>query len=465
MKLFARLSRLTALALLMGPTSLGTVMAQDDDEPAPESALHEDLGIGSRLDEIRFPAYAATQQTRGERERERLYGGVSFADKEGKWHSGKIHRFGKVTVSPTLGISGMTTNNVYRQRNNPISDWQYEASPALVFGVPFGNGKHRLGLGLHGRFLRSVKEGNHLNEAQWGAFLDGGLNLLDFEKGGSRWRFVVSDAFDHGSTPPTRQGDNWHSYWGNTASAVLGYHFGDKWRVDVGYSNLYRGYTQTDDDIDNQSEHVGMSRLYYKIGKKTRLFLGYTQSWANRAKNSTMDSTNRTYSMGVQWKGTSKIMSEAAVNYMEKDFRRQKDDHAVGYRLAVTYSPIKRLTMVVSGSRTLQETHVVDGDNISGPSYEFTNLALTLDYRLTNRASVTAQAGVGKSDFNGHTIIATSDRGTRYDEHRTVALGLRVDPLNWLALTLEGRHTENASNMNNFEYREDSVRLTALMTF
>lgn len=467
MKLFARLSRLTALALLMGPTSLGTVMAQDDydDAPAPESALHEDLGIGSRLDEIRFPAHAATQQTRSVRERERLYGGVSFLDKQGKWHPGKIHRLGKVTVSPTLEISGMTTDNVYRQKTRPKSDWQYEANPALVFGVPFGNGKHRLGLGLHGRILRSVKEGRHFNDAQWGAFLDGGLHLLDFEKRGSRWRFVVSDAFDHGATPPSRRGDHWHSYWGNTASAVLGYHFGDKWSVDVGYSNLYRGYTHSDDDIDNQREHVGMSRLYYKIGKKTRLFLGYTQSWANRTMNSSMDSTNRTYSMGVQYKTTPKIMSEAEVSYMEKDFRQQKDDHALGYNLAVTYYATKRLTVVVSGGRSLQETHVVDGDDISGPSYKYTDLNLTLDYRLTNRASVTAQAGLGKSDFNGRTTIATVDRGRRDDEYRTVALGLRLDPLSWLALTLEGRHTENNSSVGNFDYEEESVRLTALMTF
>lgn len=461
MRQSARFSPLLALTLLTGPLYVGAAMAQED----TARDLHEELGVGGRLEEIRFPAYAATQQTRSVREREELYSGVSFGDKEGRWNVGKVHHLGKVTVRPTLVLSSMTTNNVYRQKNRPRSDWQYEANPALVFGIPFGNRRHRLGLGLHGRIIRSVKEGRHFNEQQFGAFMDGGLNLVDFEKGGGRWKFVVSDAFDHGSTPPTRAGDNWHSYWGNTASALLGYRFGEKWSVELGYSNLYRGYTQSDDDIDNQRENLVTSRLYYKIGKKTNLFLGYTQSWANRTNDSSMDSTNRTYSLGAQWKGTAKLLGEAEINYSEKDFRRQDDDHAVGYRVRITYQATDKLSVMLNGGRSLQETHVVDGDSISGPSYKYTNLSLVLDYRFIKRASATAQVGVGRSDFNGRTTIAAADQGRRDDEYRTVALGLRTDVFDWMTVTLEGRHTENTSNVGQFDYREESVRLTALMTF
>lgn len=406
--------------------------SDDPEDPTIRRSLHEDLGApgqASRLEQIRFPGRVATREPRGIRERQRLYSGMSF---------GKAHYLGAIAVRPSLQMEARYSDNVFRSKNGRRDDYQLEARPAVLFEVPVG--PSLIGVGAHGTMIKSLNQGREWNKRQYGFFLDGGINVLDES---SPWKLALTDAYDQSAVPPTREGESWHSYKMNAASAVLGYRFGDVWNLELGYTNLWRRYTQTQGEPDDVTENAGSARLYYRIMPKTSVYVGYTYTKANRRVDKGRDSTNTTYSLGMKWDATSKLTGSAEINYTDKDMRHVKNESLVGYEISLAYKATKRLTMVLTGSRRINESNTLDGDLVSGATSDLTTLALTADYRIARKTSLTGQIGAGWSDYNGRTALFGPAGVIERRKDRMVygAIGLRRVMNDWMTMTVELRRT------------------------
>jgi len=437
-------------------------------------------GNPERLNQIRFPGHIATSQTRTVRERDSLYGGLSL---------GEPRRLGRLGVRPGMTMQGIYTDNVFQSPNGSRSDWQALARPGVLIDIPGFLGtdvgrKNRLAIGAHAYLLKSLEHSREFDTKQWGVFMDGGFNVVDFDTGGSPWKLVLTDAFDMGAVPPTSAGDNWRKYYGNTFSAILGYHLADKWSVEAGYTNLWRQYRQREADADDHSEDAFSGHLHYKIAPKTTVFVGGTLSLADRDHIHAKDSKNYTGEVGIRWNATQKLNGEIAATYHEKQTSRDQyrtrngvlitnvdDEEAFGYRANVAWKPVSNWTFVLAGSRNIQETWVVDGDDLSGPHYNMTNVSLTAEWQFRPRWALTGQAGFTYSDYNGkdHSPAGANAQGvpvrSRDDEFITTALGLRCQAHSRVSVALEVRHDENKSNFDGFDYDRNTVTLTAMCAF
>ena len=375
---------------------------------------------------------------------------------------GKAHYLGAIAVRPSLQTEARYSDNVFRSKNAKKDDYQLEARPAVLLELPVG--PSIIGVGAHGTVVKSMNQGSEWNKEQYGFFLDGGINVLDES---SPWKLAISDAFDHGAIPPTREDESWHNYKTNVASVVLGYRFGDVWNLELGYSNVWRRFSQTNGNPDDTTENAGSARLYYRFMPKTSVYVGYTHSEANRRLDNARDSTNKIYALGMKWDATSKLTGSAEINYTDKDMRYLKGQSMVGYQVSLAYRATRRLTMLLSGTRRIMESNTLDGDLVSGATSDLTTVALTADYRILRKTTLTGQIGANWSDYNGRTQLFGPAGPTEHRKDQLVyaAIGVRHVLTNWMTMSVEVRRTENASNVGSYDFEEDVVSIAAAMTF
>lgn len=488
---YVRLVFVVVVASVMGAVFVDDVLGEDYgaqyggmDELAGQLSIP---GHPERLNQIRFPGHTATRESRTVRERGQLYGGLSL---------GTPKRVGRLGIRPGLTLSGRYTDNVFQAPKSSDSDWQAIARPAVIVDIPGFLGtdvgrKNRLAVGAHAFLLKSLEHSSEMSTQQWGLFMDGGFNVVDFDTGGSPWKLVVTDAFDQGAVPPTSDHDDWRHYYGNTFSTLAGYHLADRWHVEAGYSYLWREYRKTEAERDDFSEHGVTGRLHYKIAPKTTVFVGGAISWAERQRISAKDSENYTGEVGIQWNATEKLNGEIAATYQEKQMNKSSyrkpptmqfvngqliddigDENIFGYRANVTWNPIGKWTFVLGGERSIQETWLVDGDDLSGPHYEMTNASFTAEWKFQPKWSVSGQVGYTFSDYDtpDRTADSLDAAGNptgvhRKDEFITAAMGVRCQVHDRVTVSLEVRHDVNESKVDGFDYDRNTVTLTAMCAF
>lgn len=413
---------------------------------AVEDAIRYQVAIpgaeGPR-DELRHPARVASSDSR--RQRERLFLGLAMP-------TGSAHEVGKFLVTPTIMTTGRYTDNVFLESSGGKSDWQTRIVPRVDLAYPAG--KHTIRLGAYGEILRSLESPSEWNDEHYGAQAQFILDLLD------AWTLELSDAYDRLSVDPGASDDVRRHYYSNTASAVLGYSFGDKWSAEAGYSHLIKRYRHRDERTDDVTEQAGNARLYYEVLPRISAFGDYGYSHSTRKTDSARDSDNYTYSVGLRWDATAKLDGTISLGYSEKDFRRGKGERGIYYTASLDYAATDRLRLTLTGTRRPEETSAADRDLANGPSYMSSSLGLNASYLLMENWFLTAALRLSKSEYTR----SNPEGGTRDDENRAAAIGVRYQALDWLNMTLEASRIENSSNVSTQGYTEHSVSLTLNLT-
>ena len=117
-----------------------------------------------------------------------------------------------------------------------------------------------------------------------------------------------------------------------------------------------------------QSQDVGAVAEYdrfdvggtfsYRVAPKTRTYVRVTYSDISHPRDSTLDSTENTYRVGVAWDALATLTARGAVGYMVKDFSSasRADFSGLGFDAAGTWTPRPQTAVELTATRALGET-------------------------------------------------------------------------------------------------------------
>ncbi|MFC1664417.1 outer membrane beta-barrel protein [Pseudomonadota bacterium] len=222
--------------------------------------------------------------------------------------------------------------------------------------------------------------------------------------------------------------------WGLGAQATYG--LGDSmfslgggaYHSETRYDNNGQKFRDRDEDTLNGT-------LNYNIGPRTRTYLVVRNGDIDYVTNaSKSDSTQISYSVGVNWRATDITNVSAEIGRLDKKY----DDPAVAdysdttYRAAVGWSGLPRTNVIFNASRLIEESPEIISNYFVSSLY-----GVSASYAFTNRFRISGHANKINDDF---------DDG-REDDIEDYSIGVNYNWLRWLSIFARYGVTSRDSNL------------------
>lgn len=338
-------------------------------------------------------------------------------------------------------------DNVFREKNGS-SDSFFNVSPDLSYTNAFG--KHQLTLGYLGDFATYDK---YTKENYSDHTVDMDL-LLDLSK-----QLNVNFKADYANLHESRGSSGVASNAAldvttlNKNSVFAGVAFGReeaKMQLELDYKVINTDYTNNQQDSRDRRDDTISTRLFYKVGAKTKAFVEAKQNNFNYLSSaSTLDSTEMLYLAGVRWAATAKTQGEIKVGSFDKKFdsATETDGSGTSYEANVTWSPKTYSNVTLALSRKPQESAV-------GQSFYTSDLmSLNWNHEFNSKFAMIIDASRNEDDY----------AGARRDTTTNSALGVNYKFRRWLDFGLKLSNAKRTSNNSANEYTDNTVMVSATL--
>ena len=230
-------------------------------------------------------------------------------------------RAGPFTISPVVSAAAGHDDNVALRNTNIISSPFYSLAPGVTVALPGPTQRYSASyFGNYGRYTSSSKD-NYDDHAvgldannEWSTRLRT-LLRYDFVRGhdarGATASATAADAPDRWYTNDLR---GTAVYGASGAQGNIG--------VDAGWGNRhYLDNTNITGAKDYEHKDLG-GTFYYRVAPATQALFQVQGSWFDYDTNTSLDSTESRYYVGVKWDATAKTQGMAKIGYMQEGFFR-----------------------------------------------------------------------------------------------------------------------------------------------
>ena len=224
--------------------------------------------------------------------------------------------------------------------------------------------------------------------------------------------------------------------------------------------NLELGYNYTDLEFDNfQAVNQGRdykldnlsARLGYQYSVATNFFvdLGYSDfnyDSVARFLGSSLDNTEQSFLVGVQWRLSRLTSGEVSVGKVDKEFDNFQDPESfTSWNAQLEWTPTARDKVTLeSFSRPFEQAGTGLFQDVDQTSLEWAR-------ELSRKLSVSAGVSMGSVDFGSV---------QRDDDFDTVKLGLLYRAGRYSEWTLDYEREDKDSNLSQFDYNTNTVYLS-----
>lgn len=318
---------------------------------------------------------------------------------------------GNADFFATAGVAYSDDDNIFRQETGEISD--NITTISLGLGAEWLLGKHSLSAQYDGQFAYYDKNSNEdYKDHSLGAdlFLDLTPKFkLDLQANADRGhedRGSAGVASGVSSVPNETEEDRLFaglSYGRRSAKAQVEL---DLEARDLRYTN--NNEQDRDRDIDTVA-----GRIFFNLAAKTSLFieaLNRDIDYLNPGSRN-RDSTERNYSLGIDWEATRKTTGRIKIGRLEKDFESasETDDDFRSVDANVVWEPQTYSQVTFGASRQASETSTTDSFITGSLVYA------DWEHGFNQRLRFNANIREGKDDYSG----------TREDDLSSIRLGLK----------------------------------------
>ena len=216
--------------------------------------------------------------------------------------------------------------------------------------------------------------------------------------------------------------------------------------LSLGFDSSDREYTnnETVTSFLDREETTVTAKLYSKISDRTQVFLQGIETDVEYDEigpsGDNLDSDETALYIGAEWNITGKLMGEAKVGRLDKDFDSGFDDDLGVWFVSLTWSPREHSHFSIYSSQDAME------GNGSGLYNESTNHSITWIHNWSNRLQSEISVGTGSSDYANF---------PRKDDLDNYKFGLSYQWQRWLSVGLSFSHDERDSNLPQFDYDRD----------
>ena len=363
-----------------------------------------------------------------------------------------IH-LGPVIVHPGVSVSETYTDNYFLEpENDERSDWITTLTPYLDVIVPFR--RHSFEVSYHSDIFRNAKRSQYDIEHHY----VGGKLTLDFPGG-----LIVNAEHQYAamSNPPVALGDVYKKFQRHRSSFDAEYRFSDRYTVGMAYAHTMRRFDRTvfnEDDYDQDSVALD---IYYRILPKTSMFIEGGWDYTRYPERGPISNDSDRYRvwMGMRTNATAKIVGVLKGGWTYKDWK----DKAAGDNIStfgmegdLYYDITPRTRMSLVMFRRVEDTSRTTTENLAyGTSYTLSGGSFRLRQSIGQRLSVFGLAGAEYAKYNEAGLF-----GKRREDTKLYAgVGGDYRLWRWLTLGFNYRYTDNDSNFNSEDYKENRVMM------
>jgi polysaccharide biosynthesis protein VpsM len=157
------------------------------------------------------------------------------------------------------------------------------------------------------------------------------------------------------------------------------------------------------------------------------------------ARGGSLDSTERSYYLGLQWEATARTTGTAKIGRVKKDFDSNREDFTgTVYELGATWAPRSYSTVQVTGSRNTRET------NGFGDFVVSRLLSAGWSHEWTPRISSSVDGGFGNNQTKGSIGFTRPER--RDEDFTFFGVSGRYQIADWLQVGAGYKYFSNDSN-------------------
>jgi hypothetical protein len=366
---------------------------------------------------------------------------------------------GGFELFPSLTVTHALDDNVTRTATGEIDSWKRIVSPELVLLNDFGGNTLQFGYRL--------ERGDYFSSSQ-DDYTDHFISALYDYEINSRHRAKVTGEYEDGhddrgtsfsigtgnalETPDqykSLNGELVYSYGALTADARLDFILGYR---DLDYDRSEEVYLARDRDF------VTLGGIfYYQVAPATDLVVDVSQTEVTYdyliEGAETLDSTNSSILVGVQWESTAATSGFAKIGYQQKDFDSALREEFSGFdwELGVTWQPIDRSTIEFSTRSDTNETNG-EGNFIQRRSYGAVWKHEWLD-RVSSRASFAFIDDIYEGSVNN-----------REDDITQLSLAVDYQFRRWLKFELAYQYDERESTVETIDYDRNLISIGVNIT-
>lgn len=441
-----------AATLLLG-ISCTVVFAQ----PAPAAVPSEQMNLNIQNLEVISPEDLKAEDLPGQEET--MLPSQIFGVRSGYFH-------------PFLSLTGKYSDNIFRDKENTVSDWSLVVSPGIWIAVPASD-----------QIILSVAS----STAQ-----PGGLSMfLETPEAFSRYqtyafygadieRFLDHDERDH--TKQTANGflqynfrgglslnmyDKWidsedplrfqeaiifDKYVSNLAGFLANYDITEKLKLRLDLNNYYLEYEDEVNFFKDREDNALSFYSFFQYSPKTALFAEYRFTDVDHDQETSPDSVENSLYGGTIWDPTEATSITAKAGASTKDFSQEQYDTvtAFSFEAHVGHSFTEKTSLTLFATQKLNET------KLAGTTYQLMRaFSGTYKHRLTEKISGTLTAGIINNDYK-------SNGGTNPDRDDIVydfEPGVEFLVKRWLMLRAWYAYTKRDSSDGYFDYEENTFYL------
>jgi hypothetical protein len=244
-------------------------------------------------------------------------------------------------------------------------------------------------------------------------------------------------------------------YNSNLFYAILTYDAGSKLRLRFDYSNFALNYDDQRNVLRNRVDNSFSTYLFYKLRPKTSLFFEYVFTDIGYTDDTTLNSKEHNFFLGVEWKITAKSKGSVKAGYGLRDFTASgtNNTNAFIFEGKVEHKFTPKTSLTVTASRRTDET------NIPSTFFVLTDeVEVTYQQMVTSKITGSIALGYANESY-GADLTFGALTAKRKDNFYRVSLGLQYEFRKWLKAGISYTHITRDSNFSDFNYSNNTVLL------
>ncbi len=370
--------------------------------------------------------------------------------------------FGPFRLVPSLQVREEYDDNVTLSPSNTASDYLTYIMPGLALklrGATYG-----ANLAYRAEILRYVNQ-THLDTVRHSVQADGRVDV------GTQLTLTMADElkrtddFVGGPVPEQTQRV---AHYENTLELGGEYRLADRYSIGLDYRFFLISYQEggpTFTDLDRKDHTIALS-LYYQLFPKTSVFVQYAYALVRYDKadaSATRDSDAHEGFVGIRGDLTAKTSATVKVGGGIKDFADGSSSTDVLVEGDITYKYREPSAIRLFVARSNTESTFTQNNTID-KFYVATYGGVDVTHQLSPRFGIKLVGLVGTNDYPDVTTVGTKT-AKRSDVVYTVGAAIHYDFQRWLAVELAYDRRVRDSNFSDFNYTDNRVRASLVLTF
>jgi hypothetical protein len=369
---------------------------------------------------------------------------------------GNIH-LGPVMIHPQFGVKEVYTDNYFLEDTHKKENWITVLTPGITLQVPFLR-RHIFQLDYNADIFLNSNYTRYDTVDHYAS----GLFKFNFPWG---LELNIGDQFIKSSIPPNFDDDTQDNFNYNEGIVEAAYRFADRYKVKLAYRNAFQDFWAEAAEVDNYKRNEVAGSIYYRFLPKTSVLVEYTFYRMDNEKRGSVstDNDNHQIWIGLEWEPGAKIKGGIKGGYIHRRYDEVgsgRNEDNFGMRGNLTYLIGKSTSLKAVVSREIIQTLVSAGEEFFGSHYIRTGGILSVTHNFTSKISADLAGFYYNDDYREKGAFSEKRMDNRYGG----AIGIGYQFRDWLGFRLGYRYTDNMSNFDEEEYRENRVFIQAYLS-